>query len=281
MIKITKNLSVIPNSLNIPSIRNFPSRIPSPPKTTHKRRKEIIREGSYINEDVYNQRYKQSDVKISLKNIYHGKCTFCEQKIEQFHVEHYRPKTTYCWLAFSWDNLLLSCATCNIHKDNNFEITGHQANLTVTLKTIKNINNISAGYDITEQPKMVNPEVTDPEGKIEFSKNGNIESNNPRFSYTIEKCKIDRTYLNDSRKKILDDFEKNILSALFSNKSINDQKIAIITLVRQFNNSLQDKSNEFLGFRKYAISNSWLNDTIKTVTTHPNSKDPQKTGSPV
>ncbi|NOS87650.1 MAG: TIGR02646 family protein, partial [Methylococcaceae bacterium] len=255
---------VIPDSLNIPSIRNFPSKIPRPPKTTHKRRKEVIKKGSYINENIYNERYKQDDVKIALKNIYHSKCAFCEQKIEQFHVEHYRPKQTYYWLAFSWDNLLLSCATCNTNKDTNFDVIGHQANLTITLSTIRNINNISAGYDITERPKMVNPEVTDPEGEIQFSKNGSVQSNNPRFAYTIDKCKIDRTDLNDSRRKILDDFEKDIISAL-SNSNIANQKVEIAAFIKQFIRASQDKDHQFLGFRNYALSNNWLNNIIKNL----------------
>lgn len=57
----------------------------------------------------------------------HYKCCYCEKKVtKSFNdVEHYRPKACadrrpgctdrhgYWWLAFTWDNLLLSCPTCN------------------------------------------------------------------------------------------------------------------------------------------------------------------------
>ena len=266
MIKVTKDISAIPSSLQVPSPENFPGVIPRPPKTTHKRRLELIGNNGYLDQPRYNDRYKQQDVRIALKKIYNGKCAFCEQKIEQSHIEHYRPKKIYYWLAFSWDNLLISCATCNIFKGKNFEIEGKTAGFTNTIDTINKINGISAAYDATEKPRMVNPEVTDPEGEIQFSKNGNIVSDNNRFSYTIDKCKIDRKHLNDSRKKLLDDYKKDIVSALYSNDEIGAQKIEIDASVRRFTRALLDKDNEYLGFRKYVLSNGWLNDVIKDKT---------------
>ena len=66
-------------------------------------------------------------VKRELWNAQHYKCCFCERKISLSYnaVEHYRPKGKadrspgslenhgYWWLAFTWDNLLLSCPICN------------------------------------------------------------------------------------------------------------------------------------------------------------------------
>lgn len=72
----------------------------------------------------------------------HGKCAWCEEQIRLggAHVEHYRPKTgawrhsrgevpqvdphCYWWLAWTWENLLLSCGTCNdpAHKGNYFPL---------------------------------------------------------------------------------------------------------------------------------------------------------------
>lgn len=57
----------------------------------------------------------------------HHKCCYCEQKITKDYndVEHYRPKTTadrspgcmlkhgYWWLAYTWENLLFACPSCN------------------------------------------------------------------------------------------------------------------------------------------------------------------------
>lgn len=65
--------------------------------------------------------------KVLLWESQHGKCCYCEQKIQYPYndVEHYRPKAEarrepgstdthgYWWLAYSWDNLFYSCASCN------------------------------------------------------------------------------------------------------------------------------------------------------------------------
>ena len=74
--------------------------------------------------------YGHNTVRAVLRKAQHGKCCFCEGK--QFgpfaaaDVEHYRPKGAvrqneqlkkvlpgYFWLAYSWDNLYLSCQFCN------------------------------------------------------------------------------------------------------------------------------------------------------------------------
>jgi uncharacterized protein (TIGR02646 family) len=74
--------------------------------------------------------YASKAVKDKLVASHHGKCCYCETKIEtpyaDLHVEHWRPKLSsrqgrkqksirpgYYWLAYSWDNLLLSCSFCN------------------------------------------------------------------------------------------------------------------------------------------------------------------------
>ncbi len=46
----------------------------------------------------------------------HGKCAYCEAPtnvVAYGDVEHYRPKSTYWWLAYCYDNYLASCQLCN------------------------------------------------------------------------------------------------------------------------------------------------------------------------
>lgn len=261
MIKIEKDETQIPDSIQLPLDEFFPDGIPRPSQTTHTRRLELIDEGKYIDKQVYNDRYKQKDTQTALKAIYKNKCAFCEQKVEQSHIEHYRPKHIYYWLVYSWDNLLLACSTCNIHKGINFDLIGTKVELENTPENLKNINLLSAGYDRVEEPKMVNPEITDPSGNIRFQRNGLIESDDIRFSYTIEKCKIDRKYLNDERRKILDIFQRDIKSAIVDNEEIIDQESEIAVIIRKFIRDSKDDELEFLSFRSYTISN-WLNDLI-------------------
>ena len=53
-----------------------------------------------------------------------GKCAYCEAPtalVAYGDVEHYRPKSVYWWLAYSYENYLLSCTLCNRkYKDTKF-----------------------------------------------------------------------------------------------------------------------------------------------------------------
>jgi len=265
MIRIIKNTAITntPISLRPPFNVNFnPEKISRVARYTSMRRNELIRKGSYTDTGIYNSRYKMKDIKILIRGLYKNKCAYCEQKVEQSHVEHYRPKQTYYWLAFSWDNLLCACDDCNQHKSTHFRINGPLATLTVDLNSIKNINTLSASYDLSEMPDMVNPEVTDPTGHLVFSRDGKISSANARFDYTIDKCQIDRTYLRDNRKKVFDDFIEDLKEEISLTADKAQQIDAINTLVRKFIRESKKPNNEYLAFRNYVINN-WLKVEIK------------------
>jgi uncharacterized protein (TIGR02646 family) len=79
--------------------------------------------------------YGHDDVKQALEAMQHGKCAFCESKLKHISygdVEHFRPKAGwkqdegdpltrpgYYWLAYTWENLLLSCQICNQREKRN------------------------------------------------------------------------------------------------------------------------------------------------------------------
>jgi uncharacterized protein (TIGR02646 family) len=64
--------------------------------------------------------------KTQLKKESKGKCAYCEANTEVVahgDVEHYRPKSIYWWLAYTYDNYLYACQICNqSYKSNNFPI---------------------------------------------------------------------------------------------------------------------------------------------------------------
>jgi uncharacterized protein (TIGR02646 family) len=66
-------------------------------------------------------------VKPALAVMQHNKCCYCEKREEQAKyrdVEHYRPKSVYWWLAWTWENLLFSCVDCNReHKRDRFPLS--------------------------------------------------------------------------------------------------------------------------------------------------------------
>lgn len=66
--------------------------------------------------------------KTQLKKESNGKCAYCEanaQVVAHGDVEHYRPKSIYWWLAYTYDNYLFACQICNqVYKKDNFPFAG-------------------------------------------------------------------------------------------------------------------------------------------------------------
>ena len=97
---------------------------------------------------------------------------------------------------------------------------------------------------------------------IEFKVDGAIESTDVRFAYTIEKCKISRTYLRDERRKLLNDFKEDISAELLKpNKA--GQLSGIQAIVDKFKRDSEKLDNSYIAFRRYAIKHNWLRQIIK------------------
>lgn len=260
MIKIEKDLTVIPAPLVFPAIGRQA-------KAVQAARERLIRNGEYpkTNTSSTDKHYKSEPIKAALSAIYHDKCAFCEQRVEQWPVEHFRPKSIYFWLAFSWDNLLYACPVCNGFKSNFFGI--YQFGPRATLPpTFVDINSLSLIYDAAEQPILVNPEREDIEHLLFFKRDGLISSRNIRVAATILACKINRPYLNDYRKKILDDFENDLRSEAAENQSEEELRIAVKALIARFHRASLHSRNEFLAFRRFAVR-ELIDDILKNVLT--------------
>lgn len=262
MIKISKDLVNLPASLS-PDYRPLKGDEKRKATTTHKRRLQLIRNKKYIHHTNYDSRYKTDDIRERLKQKYFHKCAYCEQKAESYHVEHYRPKVIYYWLAFSWDNLLYVCPKCNEYKRDTFALYGSLADFKYSKQNMLNINNLSISYDVKEKPLLVNPEREDPFPLLVFDQNGKISSNDDRMKYTIELCKLDRDSLKTRRKKILDDFKNNLKAEILLHKNKEDQKIVTQALVRQYIEKAKDSQEEFIAFRRYHLLGNRLNNIIK------------------
>lgn len=234
-------------------------------KTTHNRRKELIAKGAYIDEPKYNSRYKTSDIKDKLNSIYHHKCAYCEDHAEQTHVDHYRPKKDYYWLAYSWDNLICSCPTCNQFKTNDFAIKGKKATPPKITDDLSDINIWSSQkYDRQEKPMLLNPERDNLNDVFLFDMEGHIRSNNnSRADYTIEICHLDRKELVDERRKIVDDFRKAIVAEMSCLSTEDEFICAVEVLTRDFLRNSEDITNTFTAYRKAAVE--WLGDIINEI----------------
>lgn len=270
MIKVQKDLTNIPVSLRTDAM----SVAKHPARTTHERRMQVINDNTYpptSKSRNYDERYKTDDIKSALDHIYHGKCAFCETKSESMHVEHFRPKRGgYYWLAYSWDNLLLSCPTCNTNKGDEFPLTvgGVKAHFVNTDDIIRNINVLSAEYDQRELPLLVNPETVTSEelGSLIFSKDGKVTSDNPRVSQTIIQCKLSRDALCQRRKGIWDDLCREIkCQANCHGQNKKAFANSIKGLLMSFKQKAADMDSEFLAFRMYVLTSGWIRDEIKNI----------------
>ena len=134
-----------------------------------------IEEKKYAGNDIYRR------VKTGLEKIYQGKCAYCETNTlagAHNHIEHYRPNNKYYWLAFSWDNLLISCPKCNEKKGNHFYINSKEVKYNDEL--LSELHSITPEYDGIEEPLLINPEQetqTRLKEYFTFKTDGSIKSN--------------------------------------------------------------------------------------------------------
>jgi len=198
-------------------------------------------------------RYKVGSVQKKLNKIYHLKCAYCEQKLLDApkHIEHYRPKDTYYWLAYSWDNLLLCCGACNSAKGKRFAIKNSP--VTYSNEAFCDIHSFGNSYDLSEEPMIINPEKEDVLDLILFDGNAQIYSYNERVQHTIENaCNLNRGELVERRKEIITDFinrmNRHYLYFLHD-KNINAFRPDIENFIENCK-----VENEFYAFRYFVIN---------------------------
>ena len=114
--------------------------------------------------------WSSAEVKEFLYESQHGKCCYCERRLPrgETDVEHFRPKGKvkeaekdhpgYWWLAYNWQNLLISCQLCNrTYKRAQFPLKDES----------KRVYEEGCGLD-EEEPFLINPLEEDPEQCIYY-----------------------------------------------------------------------------------------------------------------
>lgn len=250
-----KKTTDVPISLALPNTlpNDMDGRVKRKAKTTHERREELIQEQRYIYHENYDSRYKEDDTKKALDDHYKSKCAFCEEKAERLDVEHYRPKSVYYWLAYSWDNLLLACPTCNQdHKGIQFDIDGKRAKYRAS--DLPEIHNLCQKYNKTEKPQLLHPEYDNFEDIWIFDCEGIISSNDIRGAYTIKTCGLDRKWLNDARVEILNDFVEELKDYIIKFENEPEKlELSLNIIYERFAKEAENESKQFLAFRDYAL----------------------------
>lgn len=153
--------------------------------------------------------YKAPNVKNALDEMFHGKCGYCESKIDvvtHVDVEHFRPKGAiiiednedmvypgYYWLAMKWENLLISCPLCNReHKGNQFPLVDESLRVKSPLD-----NNL-------EEALLLNPCEDNPTDHLIFTESGEIltKNNSDKGETSIKIYGLYRPKLTQARAEV-------------------------------------------------------------------------------
>ncbi|PZU99867.1 MAG: hypothetical protein DCE90_00810 [Pseudanabaena sp.] len=180
--------------------------------------------------------YAHESVKEALIKAQHQKCYLCERIIgKNGDVEHFRPKgayqqaqgeplryPAYYWLAYTWENLYLSCPSCNSrHKKNLFPLRDPNKRATNHSQRITK-----------EIPLFIDCGKENPEDFIGFrAEYAYAIDGNKRGQITIDYLGLNSEDLIESRRQRLNDLRK-----------LN--KILIAAIEDPHNQKLQGLANE-------------------------------------
>ena len=178
--------------------------------------------------------YGHQDVKDALTEIYNRKCCFCEQKVEYFEVEHYRPRNAvkglsthpgYGWLKLEWSNLLYACKICNAGKgakSTKFPIANEDNRIDVDSGNI--VNNVAnSAYLLAEGALLLHPEIENPEEHLTILPDGKLQviDSSAKGKATIEVCNLNRESLwLEERKVTIDGLCKNLVREFKDGKEL-------------------------------------------------------------
>ena len=150
--------------------------------------------------------YRHRSVKILLRKLQHGKCCFCEDRIDHIEhgdVEHFRPKggfqtdeqqslqtPGYYWLAYDFSNLFYCCQICNqVYKKNYFPLSDET----------KRVRSHTENFQ-QEDSLLIHPEFDNPEKHLTFV--GEVIkplNGSQKGAETIKRAGLDRPELEDDR----------------------------------------------------------------------------------
>lgn len=181
--------------------------------------------------------YSAKSVKDALLKAQHRKCCYCESKFLSASygaVEHFRPKRAvkqkhgqseeypgYYWLAYDWDNLLVSCERCNSsHKGKLFPLTDQKRRAQNHHEDIKR-----------EQPLFVNPAREDPRRHIRF-RGETAQFITKMGRETIQGIGLRRSDLEEARRERLAQL-KRLRSIVELGKSLTNQKMRALAVQAQ------------------------------------------------
>lgn len=202
--------------------------------------------------DIKKSIYGHLSVKKSLRLCQYEKCCFCERKIEVGDVEHYRGKKAYqqdeqeplkrpgyYWLAYTWSNLLLSCAVCNRSFKRSYFPLAHPKN-----RAVSHLDDLTK-----EEPLIIHPSIDEPEDFIEFrghhlrAIHGNLKG-----KATIKRIGLDRPFIDERRR----DHYLIMKKIFFLSKNENLSKIKRLELLKIVQRA-SEKDKEYASMIRWGL----------------------------
>ncbi|RYU92703.1 HNH endonuclease [Emticicia agri] len=212
-----------------------------------------------------------------------NKCAYCEAStkiVSPGDVEHFRPKSKYWWLAYCYDNYLVSCSVCNsVFKGNKFPLLDETKALippavlaTMTEAEIDALTDLlnpdafgvkglsladfTTAYHL-ERPLLLNPYFDNPADYFAWEVEDTLKHVilvplKPEFKPYVEAAEVNYG-LNRKELKELRYFHYDIYNTFFLTLADTSSRISAATQQRIENKivELKDKSAPFAGMIRY------------------------------
>ena len=209
--------------------------------------------------------WQENKVKRFLHQSQSGKCCYCERirdEKAETDIEHFRPKAElkenpnhsgYWWLAYSWDNLLISCKKCNNRKNTRFPLKDENKRAFFEHDDINK-----------EEPVLINPLTENPEDFIIYDIPENDKE--PLMIKAVGKCErgdetVKLTGIND--KELLRERAEKFRDCCVLNKCFLMMKGNNPAGAKEICKEIQrktDSKSQFAGLARFYFSQAGLSD---------------------
>ncbi len=264
MVKVEKDLKVIPNSLQDADCKHNLIIILA------------AGNGEAINDKIYKGIKNNTnsdgfgDVQQALKDLYRNKCAYCESPEFNPQIEHYRPKKGlmtknsalkwkkvethkgYYWLCYDWSNLVPSCASCNgigRGKDVKFPLLNESKRIFKPT-----VDNNAIALNEIEKPYLLHPEIDEPKNFFRFDDKGNIFGTDTagRGEMTIEICwlRANETLRFNRKDQVFDYYTDALIAALNLSDVVAKQGL-IKKIIEKLYRDLHNPEKSFRLYRWY------------------------------
>ena len=133
-------------------------------------------------------------IKSALLDMSFKKCWYTEADdcVSDWHVDHFRPKADYHWLAFEWTNYRISGGIPNRKKSDNFPQIGDAKCATFEAQDLAH-----------ESPKILDPANPDDPALVTYDEQGTVKSARPNDTETNDRVDVTCEFLDLNSERLI------------------------------------------------------------------------------